>query len=111
MSNMTFAPLDGDIADTVELFQTKYRRTSSSIHGFDSDGDTEDTRDFEGRQVGSPPAILPSGWRKRLHKPGSVYQYSKTEVMEYNEMVYLHGEAVAKRWADRRWHDRTKRNA
>lgn len=89
------------IEDTVHLFQTKYR----SRNGHDQD----DTESVDLVTVG--PCILPSNWRKRVDKPGSVYEYNKTEVLEYNETVYMHGEQRAKAWADRRWHERTKRNA
>lgn len=100
---MNTAPEDGDIGDTVELFQTRYNKKNGYA--------VDDDEPLRRGQPQDTMVILPSGWRKRLSKPGSVYQYSKTEVMEYNEVVYLHGEAVAKRWADRRWHERTKRNA
>lgn len=93
---VTCAPLDGDIEGTIELFQTKYRAPI----GHDKDDDDDNSR------ASSPACILPTGWGKRLKKPGKVYQYSKLEIMEYNEMQYLHGPEAAKAWADRRLHAR-----
>jgi hypothetical protein len=93
---MNTAPLNGDVADTVELFQTRYNKTTGS----DSDEDIATA-------VRSVPCILPSGWKDRIAGPGPVYKYTKQDILEYNEMVYLHGEARAKQWADRRWHERT----
>jgi hypothetical protein len=93
---MNMAPLNGDIEDTVELFQTRYNKTQGS----DSDED-------QSTAVRSVSCVLPSNWRTRLGRPGPVYEYTKQDILEYNEMVYLHGEARAKQWADRRWHDRT----
>lgn len=92
----TFAPPNGDVRGTVELFQTKFRTPT----GYDRDEDEDNPA------ATAPACILPSGWGQRLTRPGPVYIYSKMEILEYNEMVYLHGAAYAKAWADRRWYER-----
>ena len=81
--------------EAFELFQTKYRV------GRGSDPDDE-----EDRLIISQPSILPSNWKDRSPKPGPCYQYSKLELLEYNEIQYMHGPEYAKRWADRRSHAR-----
>lgn len=85
-------------ADTVLLFQTKYR-------GKQWDAGDDDP-DSEGATRPSPPVILPSGWGKRLKKPGPVYTYTVEERLIYNEIQYIHGPEQAKAWADRRWNER-----
>jgi hypothetical protein len=89
------------IQDTVEMFHDKWR---SPIH---PDSDDEDDASIHPMQ----PCLKPSNWRQRLrrrpdYRQGKVYIYSKTEVMQYNELVYLDGPATAKSWADRRWYAR-----
>ena len=105
-SKMNMAPKDGAVLETMELFQQKFRTTTSSGYD-DTDGDMslQAEATMAGKK-GSPPCILPSGWGKRLKKPGKVYKYSKLEILEYNEIAYLDGPEAAKAWADRRWHER-----
>jgi hypothetical protein len=100
-NRIPIAPADGDIEETVKLFQSKYRQviTENNKH------DTED----EGSGGPVPPCILPSGWMKRLKKPGKVYEYDRTEILNYNEIQYVHGPEHAKAWADRRWHERDRK--
>jgi hypothetical protein len=108
-SDMVMAPSDGAVAETVDLFQNKFRTTATS--GYD-DTDGEQSYQAESQMAGakgSPPCLLPSGWRKRLKKPGKVYEYSRVEVLEYNEIRYLDGPKAAKAWADRRWHERNSK--
>ena len=93
------APADGDIEETVELFQYKYRQPPVG-----SDADSDDITAHS-----TPPCILPSGWKKRLKKPGKVYEYSRIEILTYNEIQYIHGPKQAKEWADRRWHERDRK--
>ena len=100
-----FAPPDGAVEETVELFQTKYRRVIEDQSGND-DNESRDGVDWETTQRSSPPCILPSGWQSRVTGPGKPYVYNKMEILEYNEIQYIHGPEQAKRWADRRWHER-----
>lgn len=93
------APADGDIEETMEMFQSKYRQPP-----VDSDADSDDTTVHS-----TPPCILPSGWKKRLKKPGKVYEYDRIEILNYNEIQYIHGPEHAKAWADRRWHERDRK--
>ena len=93
------APADGDIEETMEMFQSKYRQPP-----VDSDADSDDTIVHS-----TPPCILPSGWKKRLKKPGKVYEYDRIEILNYNEIQYIHGPEHAKAWADRRWHERDRK--
>lgn len=95
------APADGGIEETVELFQSKYRQIKTD----NSNRDTED----EGGNGPVQPCILPSGWKRRLKKPGKVYEYDRIEILNYNEIQYVHGPEHAKAWADRRWHERDRK--
>ena len=99
-SKVTLAPKDGGVLETMELFQQKFRRTADAQH------DPNDEDNNGPATVGSGPCVFPSGWGKRLKKPGKVYKYSKLEILEYNEIAYLDGPEAAKAWADRRWHER-----
>ena len=53
------------------------------------------------------PVLWPTDWQDRVKKPSKAYCYSKAEIMEYNEMLYLHGAELTKAWADRRFNERT----
>ena len=96
MSKMSLAPADGGAEATVEMVQTRYNTPRNC--------DDEDESVAYNQQV-----ILPSNWRDRLgkdHKPSKVHQYSKIEILEYNEIQYIHGPKAAKEWADRRQRER-----
>ena len=100
-NRVLLAPADGGIEDTVEMFQSKYRQVVS---------DSNDSDDSDETSVRPTlPCILPSGWKKRLKKPGKVYEYDRIEILTYNEIQYIHGPEQAKAWADRRWHERDRK--
>ena len=108
MSKVTLAPADGGAEDTIEMFQTKYRKANSSqMEAENWEEATEDGQMFT--RGGQRSCILPSNWKDRIdkdHKPSKVYRYSKIEILEYNEIQYILGPKAAKEWADRRCHER-----
>lgn len=101
-NKVTLAPKDGDVLETVQLFQQKYNKTNNHGGGDHLDGDEERKRGQSENQQ----CCLPSGWGKRVKKPGPVRTYNRQEIMEYNEVQYTQGKVSAKSWADRRWYER-----
>ena len=85
------------IDEVLKVFDTTTYSVPEQVSGKDVKWKRADRPDFSNARKR----------RRKKYKAGKPYIYSKTEILEYNEMQYIYGPEIAKQWADRKCHERT----